>query len=130
MKSVVICGSRRFKTEARNFATALRRHGVTVYEPHFRDDVNALPEDLAELDRRLLALGLTFDHFHKIDLADAVFILNIDGYAGVSTTLEIGYAVAAKKPIYALSDRDPELSRATLFQGFASTPEKLTELLK
>ena len=47
-------------------------------------------------------------------MADVVFVFNQDGYAGNSTTLEIGYAVALGKPIYAFS-KDPELCRRVLF---------------
>ena len=36
-------------------------------------------------------------------MADIVFIYNKNGYAGVSTTLEIGGALMLGKPIYALS---------------------------
>jgi len=42
-----------------------------------------------------------FDELHKrkIDLADEVFVLNIDGYIGDSTRSEIEYAVAHGKPV-------------------------------
>jgi len=38
-------------------------------------------------------------HLRKIDLADWVLILNIDGYVGESTQGEIGYATAHGKPV-------------------------------
>lgn len=38
-------------------------------------------------------------HFRKIDLADSVFVLNVDGYIGESTRSEINYAESIGKPI-------------------------------
>ena len=38
-------------------------------------------------------------HKHKIDLADEVLILNVDGYIGESTRSEIEYASRINKPI-------------------------------
>ena len=37
MKSVVICGSRRFKLEIREFAKQLEKGGVTVFEPYLHE---------------------------------------------------------------------------------------------
>ena len=36
-------------------------------------------------------------HKYKIDIADEVFVINVAGYIGFSTKLEIDYAVAAGK---------------------------------
>jgi len=44
--------------------------------------------------------------------------------------MEIGYAVALGKMVYALSDKDPESCRDILFDGYASTPEQLLKFLK
>lgn len=38
-------------------------------------------------------------HLRKIDLADEVFVLNVDGYIGESTRKEIEYARKMGKPI-------------------------------
>jgi len=38
-------------------------------------------------------------HKRKIDLADEIFVVNIDGYIGESTRSEIEYAKAQGKPI-------------------------------
>ena len=72
---------------------------------------------------------MTHDHFYKIQMADVVFVFNKDGHVGNSTTLEIGYAVATGKPIYALA-ADEELSRHVLFRDTISSPEALVERLK
>lgn len=127
MKSIVLCGSRRFKQEMRTFGERLKELGVVVYEPYLHsagDEWNTLSDGY----KRFIALGLTHDHFYKIQMADTVFVFNKDGYSGVSTTLEIGYAVSQGKPIYALS-HDEELCRDTLFREIITTPEELVKKL-
>lgn len=127
MKSVVLCGSRRFKPEIREFGERLKELGVVVFEPYLhlgQDEWGELSDDY----KKFVALGLTHDHFYKIKMADVVFVYNKDGYVGVSTTLEIGYAVAANKPLYALSI-DEELCRHVLIREIIQTPEELVKRL-
>jgi hypothetical protein len=51
-------------------------------------------------------------HKRKIDLADEVLVLNIDGYIGESTRSEINYAMAHGKPVrYIEPPRGREASR-------------------
>jgi hypothetical protein len=45
-------------------------------------------------------------HLRKIDLADEIFVLNVGGYIGESTTREIEYAKAHNKPIRYLEVQD------------------------
>lgn len=130
MKSVVICSSARFAKEVREFAQKLRDLGVVVYQPHLYRASGGNWEAIADFDKKFVALGLTHDHFQKIRMADVVFVYNQDGYVGNSTTLEIGYAKALDKPIYALINKDEEICRYILFSGFTSTPEELVKYLK
>ncbi|MEK7657980.1 MAG: nucleoside 2-deoxyribosyltransferase [Patescibacteria group bacterium] len=128
MKTVVLCGSRRFKPEMREFGKKLKELGVVVFEPYLhsgQDEWAKLSDDY----KKFVALGLTHDHFYKIQIADVVFIFNKDGYTGNSTTLEIGYAVATGKPIYALTS-DEELCRHVLFREIISSPKELVKKLK
>lgn len=128
MKSVVLCGSRRFKEEMFAFANELKKLNITVYEPYLhsgQDDWASLSPDY----QKFIALGLTHDHFYKIQMADVVFVFNKDGYAGNSTTLELGYAVAMGKPIYALSEDNTELCRHVLFRKIISSPKEIAALL-
>jgi nucleoside 2-deoxyribosyltransferase len=129
MKSVVLCGSRRFKPEIREFAAKLKNLGVTVYEPYLHSGGKEW-EKFSEEYKRFIALGLTHDHFYKIKMADVVFIYNKNGYSGVSTTLEIGYAMALGKPIYALSNDTEEICRTVLFRNLFKTPEELVAILQ
>jgi len=129
MKSVVICGSRRFKPGIRAFATELKKAGVVVYEPFLHSGVDEW-DRLSDDYKRFVALGLTLDHFYKIKMADVVFVYNQEGYAGTSTTLELGCAVALGKTVYALSDKDPEMCRLVLVHGFFDNASDFLEVLK
>ena len=128
MRSVVICGSRRFKPEIREFAKKLKEKGVLVYEPYLHEESDE-GSQLSQEYKDFVALGLTHNHFYKIRMAEVVFVYNKDGYIGNSTTLEIGFAVALGKPIYALSDADEEICRKVLFSKAVKTPEELIKEL-
>jgi hypothetical protein len=56
------------------------------------------PEVVAALDEL---------HFRKIDLADEVMILNVDGYIGESTRNELEYARSIGKRIRFLEEPSP-----------------------
>ena len=128
MKSVVICGSRRFEKGIRKFAKYLGLLGLTVYEPILNKDrkIDDLPKNL----RRFAFLGLKHHHFSLIRKADAVYFYNKNGYIGTSCTLELGFAEALGKPIFALSDADSEPVRAVLFDKVVKTPRELLKVLK
>lgn len=128
MKSVVICGSRRFKPEMKEFAEKLKEFGVNVFEPHLHDGKEEW-NNLSDEYKKFTLLGLTHDHFYKIKMADVVFVFNKDGYSGNSTTLEIGCAVALGKPIYALSVDNKEACRDILFKEIIKSPEELIKRL-
>jgi nucleoside 2-deoxyribosyltransferase len=129
VKSVAICGSRRFKPGIRSFAAELKNAGVVVYEPFLHSGVDEW-DRLSDDYKRFVALGLTLDHFYKIKMADVVFIYNQEGYAGPSTTLELGCAVALGKTVYAFSDKDPEICRTVLIHGFFDNAQDFLKALK
>ncbi len=129
MKSLVICGSRRFEPEIRALEKHLLDAGATIYSPYLHSGKQEWAE-LSDQYKRYVALGLTHDHFYKLRMADIVYVFNKDGYSGVSTTLEIGYAAALDKPIYAYSDQDPELCRLILFRGIITEPDKILNILR
>lgn len=128
MKSVVICGSRRFEKEIRKFAKDLKKSGVVVYEPILNQDrrIDNLPPNL----KRYAFLGLTHHHFSFMRKADVVYFYNKDGYMGVSSTLELGFAEALSKPIYSYSDKDLESVRWVLSNEIIKTPKELIKRLK
>ena len=58
----------------------------------------------------------------KIDQADVVYIVNPDGYVGKSVSVNIGYAYARNKPIYAMHPiNDPPVM--SLVNGILSFKE-------
>ena len=129
MKTVVLCGSGRFKKEMRAFAKKLKEKGVTVYEPYLHRGSSQWKE-LSDAYKRYILLGLTHDHFYKIKKADIVYVYNKGGYIGNSTTLEIGYAVACDKPIYSFEKDKDEGCRDVLFTGYIKRPNELLKKLK
>jgi hypothetical protein len=141
MKTVVICGSMRFSEEIDAFAAALRRLGVhTVLTPDFGDlnkDFREMPEHkrLEVVDYRNQVPELVLRHFDRIRRADVCYLFNKNGYTGVNTTLEVGFAHAREMLIYAHEKESPtehggEICRAILFTEVISTPEELVERLK
>ena len=130
MKSIVICSSNKFAKEALAFGERLRKLGVVVFTPHFYSATVGDFDTIREVDKKFVALGLTYDHFQKIRMADVVFIYNKGGYIGNSVTLEIGFAVALGKPIYALEADTKELCREILFCDLVSSPNALAKRLR
>ena len=43
---------------------------------------------------------LAWDHYKAVEEADAVYFILPQGYMGTSCKIELGYALALKKPIY------------------------------
>lgn len=112
----------------RAFDVRLRELGITIFEPYLHSG-QAEWTSLSDEYKKFVALGLTHDHLYKIRIADVVYIFNKNGYCGVSTTLEIGAAVALGKPIYAM-EPDAELCRHTLFREIIDTPDELVKRLQ
>lgn len=130
MKSVCVCASKRYKDEVNQFCSELRQLGVVVFEPNINEPI---PEEAFFHSKRLtktIFKGLTLEHFDWIRKADVVFIYNKENYVGVSVTLEIGYACALGKPLYALSEKTGDPCRDSLIDQVVALPEKLADLLK
>lgn len=86
---VCLCGSARFAAEMGVANRDLTFAGVIVLAPGEADGPVT-----AEQKTVLDAL-----HLRKIDLADRVLVVNPGGYVGESTSREIAYARAARKPV-------------------------------
>jgi nucleoside 2-deoxyribosyltransferase len=114
----------------RKFGAELKKLGVVVYEPYLHQAKEGEWEVLSSEYQKLICLGLTHDHFCKIRMADVVFVFNKDGYAGNSTTLEIGYAIALGKPIYSLEPDAAEDCRDCLYCTNVKTAKELAALLQ
>jgi hypothetical protein len=103
---VVLCGSSRFYDAFQQANYDLTMGGEIVlsigFYPHSKAEHGhgeGVGHDSAE------KIALDELHKRKIDVADRVLVLNVDGYIGESTRSEIAYAEAAGKPIEYLEDQ-------------------------
>ena len=92
MKTVTICGSMRFAEEMREIAWVLETQQdmnvlQCVYDP---PGVILSPEAVE---------ALTAAHYRKIDLSDAIYVVDIGGYIGQSVRQEIAYTQAQGKQV-------------------------------
>jgi len=140
MKSVVICGSQRYKDDIKRFAERLRKLGVPiVFEPNFdRQRKKFLISEekyrLQSKSYRDRVPAMVHEHFDRIRKADVCYIYNKDGYLGVNTTLELGFAHGKNMIIYALElekavEKGGEICRDILFTEIIETPEELIKRL-
>lgn len=92
MKIITICGSMRFSNEMIKAATELEtENGCCVLQPVYNIDKNVIND--TELQNVKNA------HYKKIDISDAVFVINLGGYIGKSVAEEIEYAKSLNKEI-------------------------------
>jgi hypothetical protein len=129
MKSVVVCGSKRYSKEIAVFCRELEKLGVLVFEPSFGEK---MPEDVfihSDYVTGKLFKGLTFEHFDWIRKAEVCYVFNKDDYVGVSVTLEIAYASALGKPIFAMGPKTGDPCRDALIDKVIKTPKQLAALL-
>lgn len=94
---VVLCGSTRFYETFQRANYELTMAGKIVltvgfypHAPQHGEGVGATSDEKVALDEL---------HKRKIDMADRVLVLNVDGYIGDSTRSEIEYAERFEKPI-------------------------------
>src|ERR1017187_2449272 len=103
---VCLCGSTRFVAEFNRQRKELTERGqivlsieVVTTQAREHDPQHADPAAKARLDEL---------HKRKIDLADYVLVLNVDGYIGESTRGEIEYAEEHGKPVRFLESADSD----------------------
>jgi hypothetical protein len=129
MKSVVICGSKRFSSEIARFCKDLEKLGVLVFEPSFSEK---MPENMfvhSDYVTGKLFKGLTLEHFDWIRKSEVCFIYNKNDYVGISVTMEMAYASALGKPIFALAPKTGDPCRDVLIDKVVKNPKKLAILL-
>jgi hypothetical protein len=102
---VCLCGSTKFKdafTQAQLQETLAGKIVLTI-GCNMKSDQEIFghmsPEEFATTKRALDQL-----HFRKIEMANEVLILNVDGYIGLSTCDELNYARALNKHIRFLEE--------------------------
>ncbi|MFT3875833.1 MAG: hypothetical protein QM708_05345 [Propioniciclava sp.] len=93
---VCICGSTRFRDEIMEANQRLTLAGVIVVAPAlFQHRGDTITDEQKQVLDEL--------HLKKIDLADAVLIVDPGGYIGESTSREMAYARSSGKPVFRLS---------------------------
>ena len=99
---ITICGSTKFKDEIMDIAKKLTLDNHIVLVPcifHHADEIDLTEEQKIRLDNL---------HREKINMSDAIFVVNKDGYIGSSTYGEIDWAQRMKKEVYFLVNPNPE----------------------
>lgn len=94
---VCLCGSTRFKSRFEEANAELTLLGNIVLSVGFfgRPQQGPAAASLTPEVKRLLDVL----HLRKIDMADRVHVLNVDGYLGISTKREAWYAWQTGKPL-------------------------------
>lgn len=92
-KIVCLCGSTRFSEayQQANLEETLAGHIVLTIGADLKSD-NELFAGMSSEYLEVLKVKLDWLHQRKIDLADEILVLNVDGYIGDSTRQEIEYA--------------------------------------
>lgn len=92
-KIITLCGSIKFKDEFIKVQEELTLKGIIVLTPNFFNSIKK--EDIDKKTKEML------DEMHKqkIDMSDAILVINKNGYIGDSTKLEIEYAKVQNKEI-------------------------------
>lgn len=129
MKSVVVCGSKKYAGEIAEFCEELRDLGVLVFEPNFKEPLSEDALVGSEHMTKVVFKGLTLEHFDWIRKADVCYVLNVDGYVGVSVTMEMAYASALGKPVFALEAETGDPCRDGLVDMVVKDPTELVKLL-
>ena len=97
MKIITLCGSLKFQKEMMIVAEKMALEGNCILTP-----VYPTIENLKRSDEQLQKLKE--EHFKRIELSDAILVINVNNYIGNSTSLEIQYAKELGKEIIYYTD--------------------------
>ena len=97
MKIITLCGSLKFQKEMMMVAEKMALEGNCILTP-----VYPVLENIERTEDQLIKLKEA--HFKRIELADAILIINVNNYIGNSTNLEIEYAKKLGKEILYYTD--------------------------
>lgn len=97
MKIITLCGSLRFQKYMMRVAEEMALLGNCIFTPIYPTyETTERTEEQLEM--------LKEEHFKKIELSDAILVINVDDYIGYSTNLEIEYAKKLNKEILYYTD--------------------------
>ncbi len=92
MKIITLCGSLKFQKEMMIIAEKMALDGNCILTP-----VYPILENNEKTDKQINMLKEA--HFKRIELSDAILVVNVNNYIGKSTSLEIEYAKKLGKEI-------------------------------
>ena len=97
MKIITLCGSLKFQKEMMIVAEKMALEGDCILTPVYPtiDNLKRSEEQLQKLKE---------EHFKRIELSDAILVINVNNYIGNSTSLEIQYAKDLGKEIIYYTD--------------------------
>ena len=105
-KVITLCGSTRFKDSFMEAQKRLTLEGNIVISVglfgHSGDNEVWENMDAGTLTRTKEMLDDM--HKRKIDMSDEIYVINVGGYIGTSTQLEIDYAIATGKAVRYLEE--------------------------
>ncbi len=91
-KIVTICGSMKFQSQMMEIAERLElENGYIVIQCTYSDKERIFTSHDIQVLSEL--------HYKKIDISDAIYVVNIGGYIGQSTRNEIAYARSLNKEV-------------------------------
>ena len=97
MKVITLCGSLKFQKDMMIVAEKMALEGNCILTP-----VYPILENCERTDELLEKLKQS--HFKRIELSDAILVINVNNYIGNSTNLEIEYAKKLEKEIIYYTD--------------------------
>ena len=113
-KVITLCGSTKFKDEFLKVQKDLTLQGNIVISVglfgHSGD--NEVWENMDEGTLTKTKEMLDDMHKRKIDMADEIFVINVNGYIGESTKSEIEYAILTGKIVNYLEPIDIQLDKS------------------
>jgi len=135
METIYLIGSFKFYTDMLDIQKSLTSEDIRCFIPQpskYRDpnDPSKFLQSSRNQPKEILmkdAHESTIRCFRKIDECDIIYVVNRHGYVGKSTLLDIGYAYAKKKPIYA-SEAIDDLAVQSLLK--VVSPSKLVKIAK
>ena len=97
MKIITLCGSMKFQKEMMIIAEKLALKGNCILTPTY-----PVIENIERTKEQIIKLKEA--HFKRIELSNAIFVVNVNNYIGNSTKLEIEYAKNNGKEIIYYND--------------------------
>lgn len=104
IKIVTLCGSAKFEKEFQKINEILTLRNYVVFSLGIFS--KNLPIKEQEIFLKRYKDRLDNIHKKKIDLADIIFVMNVEGYIGDSTREEIEYAKLTGKEIFYYTEFD------------------------